>query len=125
MSEGPPAGARTTGAPDPDATRVVLVRHGEAECNVNGIVGGQAGCTGLTALGQRQVDALAERLARTGELAGVTALYASVLPRAIETAEAIRPALERWRQGPPLEIVTDCSLCELHPGEADGLNWAQ
>jgi len=102
---------------------IVLVRHGEAVCNVEGIVGGRLGCTGLTVEGRRQVGALAARLERTGELAGVTALYASVLPRALETAEILRPALEAWRDGPPLEIVADCGLCELHPGEADGLDW--
>ena len=49
-----------------------------------------------------QVRALADRLARTGELAGVDALYASVLPRAVATAEMLAPALDRWREGPPL-----------------------
>ena len=33
----------------------------------------------------------------TGELAGTDALYASVLPRAIETAELLAPALRRRR----------------------------
>ena len=36
---------------------------------------------------------LRDRLALTGELAGADALYASVLPRAIETAELLAPAL--------------------------------
>jgi len=102
----------------------VLVRHGEAACNTDGIVGGTRGCTGLTRLGFAQVGALADRLARTGELAGVAALYTSVLPRAVQTARAIAPALERWREGPPLAPVEDCELCELHPGAADGLTWA-
>jgi broad specificity phosphatase PhoE len=103
----------------------VLVRHGEAECNVNGRVGGPVGCTGLSARGVSQVRALARRLHRTGELTGTTALYASVLPRAIETATLLAPALERWRDGPPLVPVVDCDLCELHPGDADGLGWSE
>ncbi len=37
--------------------------------------------------------ALRDRLAATGELAGADALYASVLPRAVETAELLAPAL--------------------------------
>jgi probable phosphoglycerate mutase len=101
----------------------VLIRHGEAVCNVSGVIGGATGCTGLTEVGQAQAKRLAERLERTGELPGVSALYASVLPRAIETAQAILPSLNRWRDGPPLSLVTDCDLCELHPGEADGLTW--
>ena len=106
-------------------TRIVLVRHGEAICNVNGVVGGRTGCTGLTERGVGQAEQLAERLARSGELAGVSAVYSSVLPRAVETAEVILPALERWHEGPPLTLRRDCDLCELHPGEADALTWAQ
>ena len=48
-------------APHPGATRVVLIRHGEAVCNVESVVGGIKGCKGLTALGRRQVQALAGR----------------------------------------------------------------
>jgi probable phosphoglycerate mutase len=121
----PPAGVRTTVPPVDGATRVVLVRHGEAACNVQGVVGGRSGCTGLTPLGVRQVTALRDRLARTGELAGADGLYASVLPRALETAHAIAPGLDRWREGLPLVPVADCELCELHPGAADGLRWEE
>ena len=56
----------------------------------------------------------------TGELAGADALYASVLPRAIETAELLAPALvadaaDGDRAKPPSRC-TECGLCELHPG---------
>jgi 2,3-bisphosphoglycerate-dependent phosphoglycerate mutase len=105
------------------ATRIVLVRHGESRCNVDGIVGGDRGCTGLTGRGADQVAALATRLVATGELAGTTALYASTLPRAIETAEILRPALEATNGGRALDIVVDRDLRELEPGEADGLAW--
>jgi len=105
------------------ATRIVLVRHGESRCNIDGIVGGDRGCTGLTERGAAQVAALAQRLAATGELAGTAALYASTLPRAIETAEILRPALEATNGGRALEIVVDRDLRELEPGEADGLAW--
>ena len=125
-SGGPiPPGVRTAPPPVPGGTRVVLVRHGEAACNADGIVGGRRGCTGLTEQGAAQVDALARRLAASGEMAGVDALYASFLPRAIETAELLAPALDRWRDGPPLDVVPDCDLCELHPGAADGLRWEE
>jgi len=106
-------------------TRMVLVRHGEAECNVRGIVGGVRGCTGLTPRGVAQVEALAKRLFRSGELAGVTRLYSSVLARAIETAEILAPALDHWCDGPPITIETDEQLSELRPGEADGLTWEE
>ena len=109
MSEG-------VGSPTP-LTRLVLVRHGEAQCNVDRVVGGPKGCTGLSKLGVRQAEALRDRLAVTGELADATALYSSVLPRALETAEIIAPAVG------DLDVVEDCDLCELHPGECDGLRW--
>ena len=120
-SFGVPTGVRRIVAPTAGASRIVLVRHGEAVCNVNGIVGGVRGCTGLTELGRRQVAALAARLERTGELAGATALYASVLPRAIETAEILRPVVGDGK----LDVVQECALCELHPGESDGLSWQE
>ncbi|HEV3367660.1 MAG TPA: histidine phosphatase family protein, partial [Acidimicrobiales bacterium] len=88
-----PAGIRTVPPPSATATRLVLVRHGEAVCNVSGVCGGPIGCGGLTGLGRKQVGALRDRLMITGELAGTGALYASVLPRAIETAELVAPAL--------------------------------
>ena len=113
------------GAPDPDGspdlvtTRVVLVRHGEAVCNVDGVVGGRRGCTGLTAVGAAQVRALADRLARTTELGPLDALYASRLPRAIETAHILASRL-LGRAGARLAVSADCSLCELHPGRRTG-----
>jgi broad specificity phosphatase PhoE len=125
----PPYGIRTMSPhPPATATRMVLVRHGEAVCNVAGVCGGVLGCQGLTARGRGQVEGLRERLAASGELAGADALYASVLPRAVETAELLAPALRRVESGseePPLDVVTECGLCELHPGDADGLSWSE
>jgi 2,3-bisphosphoglycerate-dependent phosphoglycerate mutase len=93
-------------------TRLVLVRHGEAQSYVDGVIGGPTGCTGLSDLGRRQADALRARLERTGELDDVAALYTSTLPRAVETAERILPAMEGTAR---------CELCELHvDGQLDG-----
>jgi broad specificity phosphatase PhoE len=125
----PPAGVRTVPPADHRATRIVLVRHGEAVCNVSGVCGGPIGCGGLTDLGRAQVAVLRDRLAATGELAGADALFASILPRAVETAVLIAPALlaatgpGEDRAEPPVPIQ-ECALCELHPGEADGLDWS-
>lgn len=100
-------------------TRLVLVRHGEAECNVARRFGGPTGCTGLSELGRKQSVLLRDRLATTGELAGTSALYASTLPRAVETAEILAGAF------PELAIRTEERLCELHPGEADNMSFAE
>ena len=98
-------------------TRLVLIRHGEAQAYLDQVVAGAKGCRGLSDLGRRQATALRDRLERTSELADTTALYASILPRAIETASIIAPALGGH------EIEEDRDFCELHPGEADGLLW--
>ena len=101
-------------------TRIVLVRHGEAQSAVDGVVGGENGCTGLSELGRRQAMALRDRLARTGELPDVDALYASHLARAIETAEIIAPALD----DPP--VKPERELREFDAGEqADGMTWEE
>jgi probable phosphoglycerate mutase len=99
------------------ATRLVLIRHGEAQAFLDSVVAGEKGCRGLSDLGRQQAEKLRERLARTGELAETDALYASILPRAIETAQIISPAVGAH------EVEQDCDLCELHPGEADGMRW--
>lgn len=99
-------------------TRLVLVRHGESMATVDQVVGGHEGCTGLSPVGRRQAEALRDRLAATGEVVA-DALLASVLPRAVETAEIVAPALGG------LPVRQDCDLCELHPGESDGLTWEE
>jgi len=101
-------------------TRIVLVRHGEAQSHVEGIIGGRTGCTGLSELGRRQAEALRERWARTGEVGDVAALYASTLPRASETARIIAPAV-----GDP-EVVEVDDLREFDMGpEGDALTWEE
>lgn len=98
--------------------RLILVRHGDAHAGFSGVIGGRQGCTGLTPLGRRQAEALRDYLANTGRLQA-DVLLASVIPRAIETADIIAPALK-------LQILRqDCDLCEVHTGEADGLTWTE
>jgi probable phosphoglycerate mutase len=99
-----------------DTTRLVLIRHGESRAVYDRVVAGERGCTGLTELGRLQAEMLRDRLARTGEVVA-DVLLSSTLPRAVQTAEILAPAL-----GDP-EIVRDCDLCELHPGECDTLGW--
>jgi broad specificity phosphatase PhoE len=98
--------------------RLVLVRHGAAHAGFHGVIGGQRGCSGLTDLGRRQAEALREHLAASDRVRA-DVLLASTLPRAIETAQIIAPGLglETFGQA--------CDLCEVHTGEADGLEWAE
>jgi broad specificity phosphatase PhoE len=99
-----------------EETRIVLVRHGESRAQQDGIIGGHAGCKGLSDRGRAQVAALRDRLAASGELADATALYSSVMARAAETADLLAPALDG------LDVQRDCVFCESHPGEGDGLD---
>lgn len=99
-------------------TRIVLVRHGESLAQERRIVGGHLGCEGLSDRGRAQVRALADRLDRTGELAGTTAFYCSVMARAVETAGILAPVLG-------LPATQDCAFCENHPGDGDGLSYEE
>ncbi|HEV3225230.1 MAG TPA: histidine phosphatase family protein [Acidimicrobiales bacterium] len=101
-------------------TRIVLVRHGQAQAFIDQTVAGHA-CTGLSDHGRLQAASLRDRLVRTGELRGATAFYASLMRRAHETAEIIAPGVGHGS----LEIRQDCGLCEQHPGEADGILWTE
>jgi probable phosphoglycerate mutase len=116
MTLKPPASIRTLSSEAP-TTRIVLVRHGEPIAAVRGIVGGPTGDVGLTEAGREQVAVLASRLAASREVEGATALYASTLPRALETAAILAPALGG------LEVVVRHDLREHDAGELDGLSW--
>ncbi len=98
-------------------TRLLLIRHGRAQSGDDGIIAGARGCTGLSDVGRRQAEALRDRVVRTDT--HVDVVLTSVLPRAIETAEILAPALGG------LAVVQDCDLCELHPGECDGMRWEE
>lgn len=98
--------------------RLVLIRHGDAHAGFGGVIGGRTGCTGLTDLGRRQAEALRDHLAVSGRVKP-DILLVSEIPRAIETAQIIAPALG-------LEIARhECDLCEVHTGQADGLAWEE
>jgi broad specificity phosphatase PhoE len=93
-------------------TELHLIRHGESVPNVTPIIGGMRGDAGLTDRGREQARLLEKRL-REEDLRA-DQLYASTLPRALETAEYVARALDL-----PIQPADD--LHELRPGEADGL----
>jgi broad specificity phosphatase PhoE len=98
--------------------RLVLVRHGDAHAGFYGVIGGPRGCTGLTDRGRKQAAALRDYLVGSRRVRA-DVLLSSVIPRAIETAEIIAPGLGIDAFG------RECDLCEVHTGEADGLEWAE
>ncbi len=89
---------------------LLLVRHGESEGNVRGLIQGQRD-EPLTDHGRRQAAAVAERLRADG---GADRLVASPLARAFATAEAIGEAVG-------LAVTTDDRLMEYDFGEISGL----
>jgi broad specificity phosphatase PhoE len=94
-------------------TRVLLIRHGDSQHKVDGVIGGPRGDRGLTEIGRAQAQALAYRL--ESEVTGAAVVYSSTLPRAIQTAEPIAAALG-------VTAATDCGLCTWHyPEHGDGL----
>ena len=98
------------------ATELYLIRHGESVPNVEPVIGGMRGDAGLTPRGREQAGLLEARLRAEGLRADI--LYASTLPRALETAGYVERAL-----GLPMVPADD--LHELRPGEADGLSVEQ
>jgi probable phosphoglycerate mutase len=99
-------------------TSLFLIRHGESVAQVEQFVSGHDTCRGLSPLGRQQAEALRDRLAQSGEIAADVVLT-SILPRAIETAQIIGPAIGGG------DALQDCDLCEIHAGEAEGLSWAE
>jgi broad specificity phosphatase PhoE len=98
-------------------TRLLLVRHGESNATVLRIAGGMAGCTGLSDLGREQSMALRDRWLAHPEVHADT-VVSSDLPRALQTAEIVVPALG------DLPVELDPRLREMDPGpEYDGLAW--
>ncbi|OLT46097.1 hypothetical protein BJF85_18120 [Saccharomonospora sp. CUA-673] len=100
----------------PVTTELILARHGEAHCNVAGIVGGEATCTGLTDQGHAQVRRLATRLKQEHATAPITALYTSPRRRTVETAAHLADQLN-------LETRVEPALRGHDHGEADGQPW--
>jgi broad specificity phosphatase PhoE len=94
--------------PTPDATRVLLVRHGQSEWNAQSRWQGQADPP-LSDLGRLQAREAAQAVG------SVDAVWASDLQRATETATIIA---ERIGVGP---VVVDPDLRERDAGEFSGL----
>lgn len=88
---------------------VYLARHGVTEWIKEGRYQGHSDI-GLDAQGRRQAEALGERLSQTE----LECIYASDLPRALETAEIVRGERE-------LELVTDQRFREIDLGELSGM----
>lgn len=95
-------------------TRLLLLRHGQTELSVQRRYSGR-GNPALTEVGRRQGDAAARYLAQRG---GISAVYASPLQRAYDTAAAAAKALG-------LDVTVDDDLIETDFGAWEGLTFAE
>lgn len=93
---------------------ILLLRHGQSEGNEGGRFGGH-GPTPLTAKGHAQAEATARALAAEG---GLSAIFCSDLPRAIQTAEPICAATG-------IAMMRTEALRERSVGEMTGLTFAE
>lgn len=96
------------------STRLILVRHGETEGNVNQVWHGALDAP-LTRRGELQVAATAARIAELHAEDPIDHLYVSPLPRARSTAAGIAAAIERE----PI-VVPDLSEFDLGDWEGRG-----
>lgn len=105
-----PGWTGATGAP----TRMLLLRHGQTELSVERRYSGR-GNPALTEFGCRQADAAARYL---GSIGGISAVVASPLQRAYDTAAAAAKALG-------LDVTVDDDLTETDFGAWEGLTFAE
>ena len=96
-----------------ETTRILLVRHGQSQGNVERRFGGHSP-TPLSELGFRQAEATARSLA----FENVNAIYSSDLLRAAQTAEPLARATE-------LEVNRTNALRERSVGRMEGLTFEE
>lgn len=100
--------------PEEENTRLIFVRHGESDGNVNGLFQGQME-TDLTGEGIRQAEALGAYLQTTIGQKPIQKLFSSPQIRTKLTADQIAKALN-------LPITDSDLLKEIHNGEMAGLS---
>ncbi|HZI32860.1 MAG TPA: histidine phosphatase family protein, partial [Candidatus Binatia bacterium] len=102
---------RRKSSPQPPATRLLLIRHGEVEVQYQGIFGGRIDMN-LSPRGKRQAKILADYL--RGKT--IDAVFASPMKRVQQT---LAPTL---RQGDHEQTIFE-DLREIDFGDWTGLNW--
>lgn len=90
-------------------TRLILIRHGQTDWNVEGRWQGQADVP-LNSRGLEQAQQLAKELAD----AGIQAIYASDMQRALQTVQPLSRLTG-------LPVLSDPRLREIHQGEWQGM----
>jgi len=92
------------------AAKVILVRHGETDWNLERRIQGGSTDTPLNRRGIEQAKSLAKKL----EKEDIRAIYSTPLQRGLDTAKTIACQHK-------LEVVTEPSLREIEAGELEGV----
>ncbi len=92
-------------------SRIILIRHGQTDSNVEKRYMGWLGEEGLNEIGIQQTHCLAERLRDIN----ISAIYSSPLPRALETAKPLA-------QFQNLEVIPNEGIGEMRMGPWKGLS---
>lgn len=92
------------------AARVILVRHGETDWNLERRIQGGSSNPPLNERGREQAESLARKL----ENEEIGAIYSSPLQRGLDTAKSIA----RYHK---IEVVAEPSLREIEAGELEGV----
>ena len=101
------------------ARQVIVIRHGEAENNVQHLLSSHPGSPTdlpLTAKGVQQVEAAATAMDKVVSHKQDVVMYASPMKRTQQTAEVLRAALNI----PKKQLLTEPSLVEIDMGALDG-----
>jgi len=93
-------------------TKMVFVRHGEAEGNYDRVFHGQTD-SNLTEKGRKQAEKVAQRLKNEE----IDVIYSSPLKRAFETAKHIT------EEKNIKDIITNNGLMEINGGEWENIMW--
>ena len=93
--------------------KLFCVRHGETFHNLEGRIQGQTNSR-LSPLGQRQCEAVADRLAAQS----IDAIVSSPLERAIDSAQVVADKVG-------VTLATDPRLMEINAGIFQGLTWSE
>lgn len=99
-------------------TELFLVRHGEAINNLDGTVGGEMGCQGLTQRGRDQAALVADRIAEEHATRPFDVFYSTPRRRVRESAASVTQRL-------PLQTVVIDDLRGPDHGDADGKSWQE
>ncbi len=97
---------------DGNITKILFIRHGQTDGNIEERVEGSGSDTPVNAVGKEQAYKVAQLLKQRGDK--IDALYSSDLKRARETASFIAKAF--W-----LPVILDSLLRERNMGDAEGM----